>query len=125
MEDRHTCRSKRQRQDHRRPEGATQDSLAPHPGHHARHDDHMRISPTQYEDNGEAEADAKFRSDHADAAHRAFERTAAELAGPDQTLRRVLLARLDEAYHRGRTLEAEAFYAEVRRRHAWVDAHPA
>jgi hypothetical protein len=84
----------------------------------------MQLSPTQYEDNGEAEADAKFRSDHADAAHRDFERTAAELAGPDHTLRRVLEARLIDAYHRGLALEAEAFYAEIKRRHAWVDAHP-
>jgi len=47
------------------------------------------------------------RSHAADkAAYMDFERTARELAGEDQTLRRVLEARLVDAYHRGRSQEA-------------------
>ncbi len=57
----------------------------------------------------EAADDAAFAHERArmDAARAQFERTAAELAGPDETLRRVLSARLWDAFVDGMRLSRE------------------
>lgn len=46
------------------------------------------------------------------AANKQFDRTAAVLAGTDETLRRVLVAELQSAYESGRAYHAEEFLAE-------------
>jgi hypothetical protein len=71
----------------------------------------------------EIEADAKVATSLYKEACAQFERTAAELAGQDETLHRVLLARLIDAYHAGEAVHSRVFAARLERHYAWLGAH--
>lgn len=68
----------------------------------------------------ELEQDAAFHRAAMDAAHQRLTRIASTLAGPDETLHRVLLAELHEAHLRGYHLATEEYIARIERR--WEEA---